>query len=107
MTIHTFGDSHSTNGWNNVDGHHLGPRLCYNFGKKKLEVCDIRVFKKINDGDILIFSFGEIDCRCHVHKHINENNSYQKIIEQDDFIDYLQLISRMLLALYYSESIIA
>ena len=33
--------------------------------------------------------------------------SYQKIIEQDDFIDYLQLISRMLLALYYSESIIA
>ena len=33
-SIHTFGDSHSQFGWNdNIKKHHLGPILCYSFGK--------------------------------------------------------------------------
>jgi hypothetical protein len=80
MTIHTIGDSHSHNGWSVITNHHLGPRLCYSFGRDKLNFCDIRNFN-IQDGDTIIFSLGEIDCRCHVNKHINETTNYEDIID--------------------------
>jgi hypothetical protein len=79
MSIHTIGDSHSYNGWTGIINHHLGPRLCHSFGRDKLYCCDIRNCN-LKDGDTIIFSFGEIDCRCHIHKHINETTTYQAII---------------------------
>ena len=54
MKIHTIGDSHSYFGWSNVINHHLGPLLCYTFGKEKLKRCDIRNFDLFDD-DIVIF----------------------------------------------------
>ena len=82
MVIHTFGDSHSLNGWNNcnVISNHLGPILCYSFGIDKLKRCNIKKFN-IKNNDTIIFCFGEIDCRCHINKHITKNNSYKKIID--------------------------
>jgi hypothetical protein len=82
MSIHTTGDSHSIIGWYDIGiiSHHLGPVLCYSFGKDPLNRCDIRTFN-IEDGDIIIFCFGEIDCRCHIHKYINETTTYQHIID--------------------------
>ncbi len=86
MTIHTFGDSHSSNirsGWrdcNNIKAHHIGPILCYSFGKEKLNRCNISKFD-VKDNDTVIFSFGEIDCRCHIHKYITNDNSYEMIID--------------------------
>lgn len=83
MSIHTFGDSHSLFGWNNnIKKHHLGAILCYSFGNEKLKRCDIsRKDYNIKDGDIVIFCFGEIDCRCHIHKYVTQSSSYQTIIE--------------------------
>jgi len=80
--VHTFGDSHSNRGWDSsqVNMHHLGPVLCYSFGKDKLARCDIRRFGVAN-GDTVIFCFGEIDCRCHIHKHVTLCKSYQSVIE--------------------------
>jgi hypothetical protein len=91
MSIHTFGDSHSHNGWpDEVKTHHLGPILCYSFGKENLKRCDIRNYDVKND-DTIIFCFGEIDCRSHVNKHINETTSYKYII--NNIIDnYFQAI---------------
>lgn len=80
MTVHTIGDSHSGFGWTNITQHHLGPVLCYSFGKEKLNRCDIRNFN-IKDGDSVIFCFGEIDCRCHIYKHITNTLTYQNIID--------------------------
>lgn len=80
MVIHTVGDSHSKFGWKNVVCHHIGPILCYSFGKENLARCDISKFNLKND-DTIIFCFGEIDCRCHIHKHVNKNNSYKNIID--------------------------
>ena len=77
MTIHTIGDSHCINGWNNIIKHHLGPVLCYSFGREKLNRCNIRKLKNINNGDTVIFCFGEIDCRCHINKYVN----YKSVIE--------------------------
>jgi len=65
MTIHTIGDSHSSNevsGWrdcNNIISHHIGATLCYSFGKENINRCDISKFN-IKDDDSVIFCFGEI-----------------------------------------------
>lgn len=92
MTIHTIGDSHSYFGWNGIIQHSLGPLLCYSFGIKKLNSCDIRNFN-IKDDDTIIFCLGEIDCRCHIHKHITDTKTYQDIINDivDNYFDTIHL----------------
>jgi hypothetical protein len=92
MSIHTIGDSHSHNGWSGIINHHLGPVLCYSFGKDKLNRCDIRNYD-IKDGDTVVFSFGEIDCRCHVHKHVSDESTYQDIINHlvDNYFEAIDL----------------
>jgi hypothetical protein len=92
MSIHTIGDSHSTNGWTGIIHHHLGPVLCYSLGKEKLNRCDIRNFN-IKDGDTIVFCLGEIDCRCHIHKHITETTRYQDIINNivDNYFEAIEL----------------
>lgn len=90
MTIHTFGDSHSRTdgvaGWDFCDdviSHWLGAILCYSFGRDKLKRCNINKDEyNLKDGDTVVFSFGEIDCRCQIHKYITQDNSYQKIIDE-------------------------
>jgi len=79
-TIHTIGDSHSYNGWNNisrVSNHHLGPKLAFSIGRDGL---DLSTFN-IKEGDIVVFSFGEIDCRCHIHKYISDTKDYKQVID--------------------------
>ena len=92
MSIHTIGDSHSGIGWTGIIQHKLGPVLCYSFGKEKLNRCDIRKFN-IKDGDTIVFCLGEIDCRCHIHKHITETTRYQDIINNivDNYFDAIEL----------------
>lgn len=83
MILHTFGDSHSLNGWckiSNVQIHPIGPVLCYSFGRDKLNRLDITKYP-IKSDDWVIFCFGEIDCRCHIHKNMNVENPYDKMIE--------------------------
>lgn len=81
MRIHTIGDSHSRFGWEwgGIIHHGLEACLCYSFGRDKLNRCDISKFN-INNGDIIIFCLGEVDCRCHIHKHITQDITYEQII---------------------------
>jgi hypothetical protein len=92
MSIHTIGDSHSGVGWTGIIRHHLGATLCYSFGKEKLNRCDIRNFN-IKDGDTIVFCLGEIDCRCHIHKHISDTVTYQDIIDNivTNYFDTIEL----------------
>jgi FkbM family methyltransferase len=71
--LHTVGDSHGggipglTGAFDLVGGvthHHLGPKLMHSIGRDGL---DLRSHG-VADGDTVICCFGEIDCRCHVHK---------------------------------------
>lgn len=81
MSIHTFGDSHCYFGWDNIDNiktHHLGPKLCFSVGRDGINIKD---GFGIKDNDIVIFSFGEIDCRCHINKHISDILDYKQIID--------------------------
>jgi hypothetical protein len=80
-TIHTFGDSHSHIGWAlapNIQTHPLGPKLCFSIGRDGI---DIKTGFNVNNGDTVIFCFGEIDCRCHIHKHITDVKDYRQIID--------------------------
>ena len=82
MSFHTIGNSHCVDGWHNlpVTKHHLGPVLCYSFATEKLKRINLKDHQIVS-GDTVIFCFGEIDCRCHVHKHVTEDKSYQQIID--------------------------
>jgi len=85
--IHTFGDSHSHSGFISIDNiniHQLGPKLMYSVGRDGLSILNIKNYN-VNPGDYVIFSFGEIDCRCHVSKYCDEENDYIKVI--DNIID--------------------
>lgn len=92
MPIHTIGDSHSDFRINEIIQHHLGPVLCYSFGKEQLNRCDIRNLNII-DGDTIVFCLGEIDCRCHIHKHITDTITYQDIINNivDNYFAAIEL----------------
>jgi lysophospholipase L1-like esterase len=95
--IHTFGDSHSSYGWNQIypiQIHSFFGKLCYSFGRDSIRKFNIQntiqegtnlKLIPIEENDIIIFSFGEIDCRCHINKYITEDKSYQIII--DDIIN--------------------
>ena len=83
--IYTIGDSHSRIPWQqikNVDINHLGPILAFSVGRDGLDRVNISNMK-IKENDYIVFCFGEIDCRGHIHKHITKENTYQK---QIDFI---------------------
>lgn len=91
MNIHTFGDSHASrehsqwgfHNMSNIKDNNLGPKLMYSFGIKPFEFCNIKTEKYgVKENDIVIFCLGEIDCRCHVHKHINNVKSYKDIINE-------------------------
>ena len=104
MTIHTFGDSHASKkygGWSyckNVDlkTNRIGALLCYSFGKDPLSRYNINKYK-VKNGDTIIFCLGEIDCRCHIHKHITKTLTYTNII--DDIVNkYIEAIRIVIIA---------
>jgi len=84
MTVHTFGDSHSHYGFkkiNNIKINWIGPMLCYTLGNKGLDGLNISNFD-VNENDTVIFCFGEIDCRAHIYRFVNETTTYEEIIDK-------------------------
>lgn len=86
MKIHTFGDSHSNTGWHslpvtyNIQRNHLGPKLAFTLGREKTNLLNLNNYN-ISSDDVVVFCFGEIDCRCHVHKHITPDMTYMHVVE--------------------------
>lgn len=103
--IHTIGDSHSStkySGWKhckNVISHHIGPVLCYSFGIEPLKRIDVKAINDINDGDTIIFCFGEIDCRNHIHKQVSIQNTSHEIIITRIVCNYINAIKTIVNAL--------
>ena len=86
MKIHTFGDSHSNSGWSYFKNDYMelnpiGPKLCYSFGRDKLDLLNIKHFG-VEENDIVIFCFGEIDLRCNIQKYLTSENTYDKSIDK-------------------------
>jgi hypothetical protein len=100
MKIYTIGDSHSYHGFQNIYDlrYNLGPLLCYTFGKEKFNRFNITNYKEIKEEDVVIFCLGEIDCRCHIYKHISEENTYTKIIDNivNNYLETIKLNENLL-----------
>jgi hypothetical protein len=91
--IYTFGDSHAREGFKNIkkiQTIHLGPKLCYSVGRDGINVDFLK------DGDTIIFCVGEIDCRCHIHKHVTPENTFQQIIDNivEEYIKQIKKITK-------------
>lgn len=68
----------------------------YTFGCMGLKLLNIREEKYgIKENDIVIFCFGEIDCRNHVHKHVSEKKTYKDVIDEV-VINYFDSINKNL-----------
>jgi hypothetical protein len=83
MTIWTFGDSHAVSAFDKlpyINYNSVGPYLAFSIGRDGLSKFNLKNFN-VQEGDTVILSFGEIDCRCHIHKYINDQTSYQQIIQ--------------------------
>lgn len=81
-TLHTFGDSHAGHldglNWRaidipdiRIDTHWIGAKCCATFGMEGLSLLNIKDFG-VQEGDIVVFSFGEIDCRSHMYEYDNQ-----------------------------------
>ncbi len=70
FTVHTIGDSHSCCSFLNIEGiqfHHQGPLTMHRVGRDGIKLINLKHIG-INEGDVIVFSFGEIDVRCHIGK---------------------------------------
>ena len=95
-TIHIFGDSHgnanfSNIKYNNFINHSSQSITMYRVGRDGLEYIN---FKSINikNNDIIIYQFGEVDCRCHIGKQILLLRELNEIIYEliDKYIDSIK-----------------
>ena len=74
MTFHTIGDSHAKHGFEKIQInnspvriHQLSHSFMYEIGREWLSGLDVSRFP-IHNGDVVLFSFGENDCRCLIHQ---------------------------------------
>ena len=94
MSFHTIGDSHAAAGWvrlSSVQTHCVGAWTAYAIGRDGLNRLNIEDIVK--PGDSACFCFGEIDCRAHVHKHVDETDRPAWVIGRI-VADYLHVIHR-------------
>lgn len=89
--VHVVGDSHVVpfRGSMPFLAHHLGATTAYNLNKKNSSTKSneqlFKVINKLGEKDLLMLSFGEIDCRIHIyyqHKKSNGKYSIDELIER-------------------------
>jgi hypothetical protein len=76
--LHTLGDSHCWHSWlkiPDVKVHLIGPMTMHSFGLSKPIVT-----MGIPEQDTVVYCWGEIDCRCHVHKYPPYNDCIDTLV---------------------------
>ncbi len=99
--IHIFGDSHAHHCFGSNDTpryfdakdhinyvytyknntfaiHWVGAKTLYRIGKDGLNILNIREYG-VNDNDVVVFTFGEIDTRCHIGK---QRDQYKRSLDE-------------------------
>jgi hypothetical protein len=90
-SIHIFGDSHANYNfknikYSNVFNHYKNSLTMHRMGRDKLNLIEYKTLN-INDGDIIIYQIGEVDCRCHIKKQLLLGRELNEII--DELVDNL------------------
>ena len=68
----------------------MGSKLAYSFGRDGLSCCDISKFN-VQEDDVVVFCFGEIDCRCQIGKRTQNVEEAQTMIT-DIVVKYVQAV---------------
>lgn len=84
MRSHIFGDSHaeySFAGMPDSANHARGSMTMHRVGRDGLDAVNFKT-NGVNDGNIVFLIFGEVDCRCHIHRQVNLGRKYEDILEE-------------------------
>lgn len=84
--IHIFGDSHANFNfrnikYNNVINHYQNSITLFRVGRDKLNFINFK-YNNIRDNDIVIYQFGEVDCRCHIGRQLLAGRKLDEIINE-------------------------
>lgn len=115
-TVHIFGDSHAYFCFSNasvpsvfaensvfcidqtdsascrpISIHYMGPVTMHRVGRDGLQALDIR--NSVQEGDTVVFVFGEIDVRCHIGKQRDEKERAQQDLIQELVQGYMKTIA--------------
>jgi len=82
--IYIYGDSHASFSFKNLNLHyndlHCPSITMFRIGRDNIIInFDKDIIKK---GDIIILSYGEVDCRCHIQKQINLGINEDNVINE-------------------------
>jgi hypothetical protein len=92
--IHAIGDSHAdkTFGWvPGVVRHHLGPVTMHRVGREHEPLLQAAVDEaEVTRDDLVIFCFGEIDARCHVHQRMSTPGLLEQLV--GNYLDKVRAI---------------
>ncbi len=95
--IHIFGDSHARHNFNNIKyqnivNNYKNSITMHRVGRDKKEFINYKLYD-INNNDIIIYQFGEVDCRCHIGKQLLLNRKLEDIISElvNNYIDSIKI----------------
>jgi len=96
-TIHIFGDSHANFNFSKlqseypVQNHYRNSITLHRVGRDSMKYIDFRKYN-ITSTDIIVYQFGEIDCRCHIHKQMGTGRRLSEIVENlvTPYLDSIQ-----------------
>ena len=92
--VFVIGDSHASFGFRNIPGcivNWLGPRTMHRVGRDGLSGLNIQSLG-VQNGDTVVFVFGEIDVRCHIGKIRDSTKQSEQALISDLAQRYLNTI---------------
>jgi hypothetical protein len=94
--IHIFGDSHANFNFRNLKymnyNYYANSTTLHRVGRDKLDLINFKNYN-INNNDLIVYQFGEVDCRCHIGKQLLLNRSISDITNElvVNYIDSIKI----------------
>jgi hypothetical protein len=93
MNIHIFGDSHAlfnfmNSKYNNIINNYKFSITMHRVGREKQNFINFDLYQ-IKNNDIIVYQYGEVDCRCHIGKQLLLNRKLDEIVNElvNEYID--------------------
>jgi len=83
--IHIYGDSHAFHSFKNLKldfkDYHSNAITMFRIGRDNI-IINYNKDNIIHKNDIIVLSYGEVDCRCHIHKQIDSGRNEDDVINE-------------------------
>ena len=83
--IYIYGDSHANRSFKNIklpviDRHHNSITM-FRIGRDNV-IINFNKNEKLSETDIIVLSYGEVDCRCHIQRQVNAGRNEDDVINE-------------------------